>query len=75
MRRVRGAHVMTEDEAREQAKRLGALQPQGFMENVTANWIENTRDQRWCDTDRAQKRLELWTQEILAGRNPKKTVG
>ena len=66
---------MTEDEAREQAEKLGALQPQGFMESVMANWIENTQSKDWRDTAQAKNRLELWTQAILQGKNPKTSVG
>jgi hypothetical protein len=66
---------MTEDEAREQAIKLGALQPQGFWESMSANWIGNNDNRTWASTDRAQKRLELWTIAILEGRNPKRTVG
>jgi hypothetical protein len=66
---------MTEEEARERAIALGALQPQGFMESCSANWIENTQDRRWADTDQARRRLQLWTQAILEGKDPKRTVG
>jgi hypothetical protein len=62
---------MTEEEARAEAERLGALQPQGFLENVMANWIENTKGLKWRETPKAQERLRLWTNAILAGRNPK----
>ncbi len=66
---------MTETEARQRAIELGALEPQGFMENMRANWIENNRGQRWADTELAQQRLKLWTQAILDGKNPKHAVG
>lgn len=66
---------MTEEEAREQAIGLGALEPQGFIESTSANWIENTQGLRWRDTPQAQKRLALWTQAILDGKNPKTSVG
>jgi hypothetical protein len=67
--------VMTEDEARERAIALGALEPQGFFESICANWIGNVYKQRWADTPQARKRLKLWTQAVLEGRNPKKSVG
>lgn len=66
---------MTEDEARAEAVRLGALEPQGFWESIMANWIENTRDQKWRDTAKARQRAELWTKAVLAGQNPRRTVG
>jgi hypothetical protein len=69
-----GAPV-TEDEARAEAVRLGALEPQGFWESVMANWIENTSSQKWRDTAKAQQRGDLWTEAVLAGQNPRKTIG
>jgi hypothetical protein len=66
---------MTDDEARAEAVRLGALQPRGFIENAAATWIENTQGRRWSDTAKAQERLELWTKAILAGKNPKTSTG
>lgn len=66
---------MTEDEARAEAERLGALEPQGLIENATATWLGNTSGQKWRDTAKAQQRLQLWTEAILAGRNPKISVG
>ncbi len=63
---------MTEDEARDQAIRLGALQPQGFFETLSENFMGNTGGRRWQDTPLAQRRLKLWTEAILNGKDPKK---
>lgn len=63
---------MTEDEARQEAIRLGALEPQGLLESTSANFMGNARGQRWEDTQLAQRRLELWTQALLNGKDPKK---
>jgi hypothetical protein len=64
--------IMTEDEAREEAIRLGALKPQGFFEGMSATWMGNTGGGRWEDTPLAQTRLKLWTEAILNGEDPTK---
>jgi hypothetical protein len=66
---------MNREEAEAEAIRLGALEPQGAFEIMQANWIENASTEKWRDKPKARQRLALWTEAVLAGRNPKRTVG
>ena len=62
---------MTQEEARQAAIDAGALEPQGFAENIAFN-VEQNKDWafRWADTPKAQGRLEAWTNAILNGVPP-----
>ena len=66
---------MTRDEALAEAKRFGALKPQGVRESMAANVNEYHTGQPWEQTDRAQQRLQLWADAIQRGEDPRRTVG
>jgi hypothetical protein len=59
---------MTYEEAERVAINAGALQPQGFGENIACN-LKQSDDWsfQWAYTERAQGRLQAWTNAILNG--------
>jgi hypothetical protein len=52
------------DECRRAAIAAGALEPQGFMEGVAANWM-SYNGQWFAHTALAQSRLEAWIRECM----------
>jgi hypothetical protein len=59
---------MTYEEARALAIQAGALEPQGFGENVACNLKKSENwSFQWSQTPRAQARLAAWTDAILNG--------
>jgi len=63
--------LMTGEEAEGIAIAAGALKPQGFKEEIAANWNSYSNYQNWADTGQAQDRLKAWTEAILNGVNPR----
>ena len=62
---------MTYEEAQQLAIDAGALQPQGFGENIAYSLKKNEDwSFRWSDTVKAQGRLEAWTKAVLNGVAP-----
>ncbi len=61
---------MTSEEARALAIQMGAIEPQGSGERISAGVLAH-RGVSFSDTPAAQNRLNAWTQEILNGRDPR----
>lgn len=57
------------EEARRLAISVGALKPQGMTERMAAG-VMSYNGGSWSHTERAQARLQDWTQAILNGANP-----
>lgn len=51
-------------ECERQAIEEGALEPQGFKEGLSANWLQN-QGRRFADTPLARSRLQAWTEECM----------
>jgi hypothetical protein len=61
----------TLEEAEQFAIQAGALRPQGMKENMAEGIAKsNNWAFRWEYTERAQSRLQAWTQAILNGTHP-----
>jgi hypothetical protein len=59
---------MTYEEAQQIAINAGALEPQGFGENMAYNFKKNENwFFQWADTPAARGRLIRWTDGVLSG--------
>jgi hypothetical protein len=52
------------EECRQRAIAAGALEPQGFREGLSANWL-SYKGRSFAETPVAQARLQAWIEECV----------